>query len=81
MHITNGFLRVPAVLLVRSSSVKSVCFIVTLGWSSHVVNLIDAHAFNPELIDVGHMIVACVSPLPKTTHKLPPGYYVHMSTF
>lgn len=37
----------------RSSSVKSVCFIIiTLGSGSHVVTQIWAHAFNPEVINV-----------------------------
>lgn len=58
----------------RSSSVKSACFIITLGLSSHAVNQIWAHAFNPEVINVGHMTMgswwACVSQIPKTPQKL-----------
>ncbi len=57
---------------VRSSSVKSVCFIITSGLSSHAVNQIWAHAFNPEVINVGHVTAACVSPFPKTSHKTQP---------
>lgn len=55
---------------VRSSSLKSVCFIITSGLSSHAVNQIWARAFNPEVINVSHVTTTCVSPLPKTAHNM-----------